>query len=45
MKFSWVMALVQACAHDDSANNQSEEVFKPSIDGNMEIFTAIQKKM
>ena len=29
MKLSWVVALLQARAHDDSANNQSKEVFEP----------------
>ena len=28
MKLSWIMALLQARAHDDPANNQSEEVFE-----------------
>jgi hypothetical protein len=29
MKLSWIIALPQARTHDDSANNQSEEVFEP----------------
>lgn len=44
MKLHWIKALLQACVHDDSATNQSEEVFEPRAADIMEIFTAIQKK-
>jgi hypothetical protein len=39
------MALLQARAHDDSANNQSEEVFEPRAGDTHENIRCDQKKM